>query len=74
MTRGETIIYNKENFKMEDGYAEFPISQLPKRMPTKAALEYYNNKLWKIWKELGYGKIEIESKRHKLIAIGRYKQ
>ena len=73
MTRGEAIVYNKENFKMKNGYAVFPISPLPKRMPTKQAFDYYNRKLWKAWEELGYGKVQIESKRYKLVAIGRYK-
>ena len=73
MTRGETIVYNKENFKLKDGYAEFPISHLPKRMPKQQAYDYYNRKLWKAWEELGYGKVETESRRYKLVAIGRYK-
>ena len=74
MTRGETIVYNKENFKMKNGYAEFPISHLQKRMPTKQALEYYNRKLWKVWQELGYGKVEVETEKFTFTAIGRYKQ
>jgi len=73
MTRGETIIYNKENFKMKDGYAEFPIKQLPKQMPKQQAYDYYNRKLWKCWQELGYGKVEVETDKFTFIAVGRYK-
>jgi len=71
MTLGETYVYNKENFIIKDGYAIFPIQDLPKRMPSKKAMKYYTEKLNKVWEELGYETEQYKAKKENEIIIAK---
>ena len=57
LSYGEAVIYNKNNLKIVDGEAIFPIVFMPEKRTKKKIIEDINIKLSKYWKSYERGRL-----------------